>query len=57
MIVHVSKSETLYAGELFGSGTIGDGSGQEHGIYLSPGDVIELDIEKIGVLRNRVVKK
>jgi 2-keto-4-pentenoate hydratase/2-oxohepta-3-ene-1,7-dioic acid hydratase in catechol pathway len=57
MIAHVSKSETLHAGELFGSGTIGDGSGQEHGIYLSPGDVIELEIEKIGVLRNRVVRK
>ena len=57
MIVHVSKSETLHAGEMFGSGTIGDGSGQEHGIYLSPGDVIEFEIENIGVLRNRVVKK
>lgn len=57
MIVHVSKSETVHAGELFGSGTIGDGSGQEHGIYLSPGDVIELEIENIGVLRNRIVRK
>jgi 2-keto-4-pentenoate hydratase/2-oxohepta-3-ene-1,7-dioic acid hydratase in catechol pathway len=57
MIVHVSKGETLYAGEFFGSGTIGDGSGQEHGIYLEPGDVIEFEVEKIGILRNRLVKR
>ena len=57
MIVHVSKAETLYAGEFFGSGTIGDGSGQEHGIYLEPGDVIEFEVEKIGILRNRIVKR
>jgi 2-keto-4-pentenoate hydratase/2-oxohepta-3-ene-1,7-dioic acid hydratase in catechol pathway len=57
MIVHVSKAETLYAGEFFGSGTIGDGSGQEHGIYLDTGDVIEFEVEKIGVLRNRIVRR
>jgi 2-keto-4-pentenoate hydratase/2-oxohepta-3-ene-1,7-dioic acid hydratase in catechol pathway len=57
MIVHVSHGETLYAGEFFGSGTIGDGSGQEHGIYLSPGDEMEFEIEKIGILRNRLVKR
>jgi 2-keto-4-pentenoate hydratase/2-oxohepta-3-ene-1,7-dioic acid hydratase in catechol pathway len=57
MIVHVSRGETLHAGEFFGSGTIGDGSGQEHGIYLSPGDLIEFEVEKIGVLRNRLVKR
>ncbi len=57
MIAHVSKAETLYAGEFFGSGTIGDGSGQEHGIYLEPGDVMEFEVEKIGILRNRIVKR
>jgi len=56
MIAHVSECETLYAGEFFGSGTIGDGSGQEHGKYLEPNDLIEMEIEKIGVLRNRVVR-
>jgi len=56
MIVHISKCETLHAGEMIGSGTIGDGSGQEHNIYLEPGDIIEFEIENIGTLRNRVVK-
>jgi 2-keto-4-pentenoate hydratase/2-oxohepta-3-ene-1,7-dioic acid hydratase in catechol pathway len=56
MIVHVSRSETIYPGEFFGSGTIGDGSGQEHDRYLQPGDVIEMEIDSIGVLRNRVVR-
>ena len=36
--------------------TIGTGSGNEMGRYLKSGDVVELEIEKIGVLRNRVVR-
>jgi 2-keto-4-pentenoate hydratase/2-oxohepta-3-ene-1,7-dioic acid hydratase in catechol pathway len=54
-IAFVSRAETIHAGELFCSGTVGNGSGLEIGRYLEPGDVIELDVEKIGVLRNRVV--
>ena len=55
MIEHVSRGETVWPGEVFGSGTIGGGSGHEHFRLMEPGDVIELEIEKIGVLRNRVV--
>ncbi len=55
-IAHISKSETLYPGEFIGSGTVGDGCGLEHLRFLQPGDVIELEIESIGVLRNRIVK-
>ncbi len=55
-IAHVSRSETLRPGEFFGSGTVGGGCGLEHGRYLRPGDLIELEVEKIGVLRNRVVR-
>jgi len=55
-IAHISKSETLYPGEFIGSGTVGDGCGLEHLRFLQPGDVIELEIEGIGVLRNRIVK-
>jgi len=54
MIAHVSRSETIHAGEFFGSGTIGNGSGHEHGLYLEPGDVVELEIEGIGTLGNRI---
>ncbi|AMK26534.1 fumarylacetoacetate hydrolase family protein [Sphingobium sp. TKS] len=50
----ISQEETLYAGEVFGSGTVGGGSGLELERYLQDGDVIELEIEGIGVLRNQI---
>jgi 2-keto-4-pentenoate hydratase/2-oxohepta-3-ene-1,7-dioic acid hydratase in catechol pathway len=56
-IAHVSQSETLHPGEIFGSGTVGGGCGLELKRFLSPGDVVELEIEGIGVLRNRIVKE
>jgi len=55
-IAHASRSETLHPGEFFGSGTVGNGCGLEHGKFLKPGDVVELEVEGIGILRNRVVK-
>jgi fumarylacetoacetate (FAA) hydrolase len=47
----------LTAGEVIGSGTVGRGCILEHGDgrWLAPGDEIELEIEGIGVLRNRIV--
>lgn len=55
LIAHVSRSETLYPGEFFGSGTVGNGCGLEHMRFLKHGDVVELEVEGIGVLRNRVL--
>ena len=55
-IAHASRSETLHPGEFFGSGTVGNGCGLESLRFLNPGDVVELEVEGIGVLRNRVVK-
>jgi len=55
-IAHVSRSETLHPGEFFGSGTVGNGCGLEHMKFLEPGDVVELEVENIGMLRNRVVR-
>ena len=55
-IAHASRSETLHPGEFFGSGTVGNGCGLEHGKFLKPGDTVELEVEGIGILRNRVVK-
>ena len=55
LIVHVSQSETIHAGELWGSGTVTSGSGLELGKWLQPDDVVELEIEGIGKLENRVV--
>ena len=56
-IAHASRSETLYPGEFFGSGTVGNGCGLEQLRFLKSGDVVELEVEGIGVLRNRVVRK
>jgi 2-keto-4-pentenoate hydratase/2-oxohepta-3-ene-1,7-dioic acid hydratase in catechol pathway len=57
VIAHASKSETLVPGECIGSGTVGGGCGLEHGRFLNPGDVIELEVSGIGTLRNRIVRK
>jgi len=56
MIAFVSRSETLHPGEILGSGTVGSGCGLELGRFLSDGDVVELEVDGIGVLRNRFVK-
>jgi 2-keto-4-pentenoate hydratase/2-oxohepta-3-ene-1,7-dioic acid hydratase in catechol pathway len=55
MIAHVSRDEWLYPGEFFGSGTVGGGTGMEINRYLQDGDMIELEVERLGVLRNRIV--
>ncbi len=55
MIAHVSRGEMIYPGDVFGSGTVGGGCGLEMDRYLKPGDMVELEIQPIGVLRTRVV--
>ncbi len=55
MIAHASRGEIVRTGEVFGSGTVGGGSGTEQDRTLDPGDVIELEVGGIGVLRNRIV--
>ena len=55
-IAHISRDETIHPGEFIGSGTVGNGCGLELGRFLKPNDVIELEVEGIGILRNRLVK-
>jgi 2-keto-4-pentenoate hydratase/2-oxohepta-3-ene-1,7-dioic acid hydratase in catechol pathway len=57
IIEHVSRDETLQAGEFLGSGTVGGGCGLELNRFLAPGDVVELEIEGIGILRNIIGPK
>lgn len=54
MIAHISKDETLQVGDFIGSGTVPGGCGLELDRWLSPGDVVELEIDGLGMLRNRV---
>ena len=56
VIAHVSRNETIYPGEILGSGTVPLGCLMEHGRSLSPNDVVELEVDGIGILRNKVVK-
>ena len=56
MIAYASADETLHAGEFLGSGTVGNGCGLEQGRFLKPNDVVELEIDGLGLLRNRFVK-
>ena len=55
IVSYISRSETLYPGDFIGSGTVGGGCGLERGAFLRRGDVVELEVEGIGMLRNRVV--
>lgn len=55
MIAHASLEEYLQPGEVLGTGTVGWGSGAERGKFLHPRDTVELEVEGIGTLMNRVV--
>ncbi len=54
LVAWASAGEPLVAGTLLGSGTVGGGCGFEIDRALKPGDVVELEIEHLGVLRNRI---
>jgi 2-keto-4-pentenoate hydratase/2-oxohepta-3-ene-1,7-dioic acid hydratase in catechol pathway len=56
MVAHVSQSEDVFPGDVYGSGTFGGGCGLDLGRFLEPGQVVELEASGIGVLRNRVGK-
>jgi len=56
IVSFLSQEQTLYPGEMVGSATPEGGSGMEQARLLDQGDVLELEIEGIGVLRNRFMK-
>jgi 2-keto-4-pentenoate hydratase/2-oxohepta-3-ene-1,7-dioic acid hydratase in catechol pathway len=53
-IIQFSRLEALAPGEVIGSGTVLNGCGYEQGRKLADGDIVELEIEGIGTLRNSV---
>jgi 2-keto-4-pentenoate hydratase/2-oxohepta-3-ene-1,7-dioic acid hydratase in catechol pathway len=57
LIAYASMAETLHPGEVLGSGTATGGSGIELDRRLEPGDVVELEAEGVGVLRNTIGAK
>jgi 2-keto-4-pentenoate hydratase/2-oxohepta-3-ene-1,7-dioic acid hydratase in catechol pathway len=56
VIAYISRSETLYAGEVIGSGTVPNGCGLEVGRYLPEGALVEISANGIGTLTNRLVR-
>src|SRR3954464_858250 len=56
LLARAALNATLRPGDVIGSGTVGSGSILEHddGRWLQRGDVVELEIDGIGVLRNTV---
>jgi fumarylacetoacetate (FAA) hydrolase len=58
MIARASADVYMMPGDIIGSGTVGTGSLLEltkgEGPWLQAGDTVELEIERLGVLRNRV---
>jgi 2-keto-4-pentenoate hydratase/2-oxohepta-3-ene-1,7-dioic acid hydratase in catechol pathway len=61
IIARASASSMLYPGDVIGSGTVGTGCLLEltkaQGPWLKEGDVIELEIEEIGILKNTIGRK
>jgi fumarylacetoacetate (FAA) hydrolase len=61
IIARVSDSVMLHPGDVIGSGTVGTGCLLEltkfQGPWLNEGDVVELEVERIGILRNTIGRK
>jgi 2-keto-4-pentenoate hydratase/2-oxohepta-3-ene-1,7-dioic acid hydratase in catechol pathway len=57
ILAYASQDETIHAGEVFGSGTVGNCCGLEIGRFLESGDIVELSVERIGVLSNTVLRQ
>lgn len=53
-IAYASELNGIQPGDLIGSGTMAFGAGVELGRFLQPGDVLELDLERVGTLRNTI---
>jgi fumarylacetoacetate (FAA) hydrolase len=56
LVAHAARNTSFCPGDVLGSGTVGSGCILEHGDgrWLRRGDVVELEVEGLGVLRNRV---
>jgi fumarylacetoacetate (FAA) hydrolase len=56
LVAHARRNTRLCPGDVLGSGTVGTGCILEHGDgrWLRPGDVVELEVEGLGTLANRI---
>ena len=57
LVSHLSEEQVLVPGDVLGSGTMGNGCCIELKRTLHPGDVVELEVEGLGTLANRIVPR
>ena len=58
LVSYISRVMTLEPGDVISTGTpSGVGVGRRPQVFLKPGDVVEIDLEGIGTLRNAVIKE
>lgn len=62
LIAQASRDTELFPGDLIGTGTVGSGCILDLGVektggWLKAGDVVELEVERIGVLRTRIARR
>ena len=62
LLAHASRDTELRPGDVLGSGTVGTGcilelTPEAVGGWLQPGDVVELEIERLGTLKNVVASR
>jgi fumarylacetoacetate (FAA) hydrolase len=64
LIERASHDSRIVPGDVLGSGTVGGGTvgeaqhgGYPQARYLQPGDVVEIEVEGLGLLRNRIAPK
>jgi 2-keto-4-pentenoate hydratase/2-oxohepta-3-ene-1,7-dioic acid hydratase in catechol pathway len=57
ILSYISRGETIHVGDVIGSGTVGTGCGLELKRFPQAGDLVELEVEGLGAIRNRFVKR
>jgi fumarylacetoacetate (FAA) hydrolase len=59
IVAAAARNTFLRPGDVIGSGTVGTGCILERGDgrWLQPGDVVELEVEGIGILRNTIGRR
>lgn len=57
VISYISQEETLFPGEIIGSGTVGGGCRLEYGEQLDFGDTIEIETSGLGKLKVSVAPR
>jgi fumarylacetoacetate (FAA) hydrolase len=62
LLAHASRDTKLLPGDVIGSGTVGTGcilelTPEAVGGWLKAGDVVRLEIERLGILENRVASR